>query len=271
VSTVCGRCPRRTPGRPDSRPHRGSAWPPRTPPAAPSVHCRSRQARADSRQSLTACPRPAQGCGSVRGGQRPSGQRPSGQHKHPTAVPHARWTLPQCPVPRDTPWRPVFGGWWRPKAANHRRLVDIERVRPHRTVGTAVVSASPLRRCRRWTASRRCPLPPPACPAGTGSQGAVAAGGRRRGRGHGRVRSGIQRARRPNGACLAAWWPPGPRAWSGCSSPYHPCSYDPSVRPHLPYAMAARGGLRSVGNRRLGLRLSELPWVWTLLANSGCW
>jgi hypothetical protein len=54
VSTVCGSVSAADTGRPDTWPHRRSAWPPRTPHAAAGVHCRSRPEAPRGRAPATA-------------------------------------------------------------------------------------------------------------------------------------------------------------------------------------------------------------------------
>jgi hypothetical protein len=83
----------------------------------------------------------------------------------------------KCPVPADT--RVPIGGRCAPQRPTTQACghAEPERVRLPTLRWTAAVPMRPVRRCRPWTASRLCPLPP-STSGRDGSDGAVVAGGR---------------------------------------------------------------------------------------------
>jgi hypothetical protein len=130
VSAGCGGVSAVDTSRPDSRPHPGSAWPQRTPHAAPGVHCRGRpwRMRTVGRDRMS-----------------PRLLRAAAVSAADTGRPDSTATWPQFRKQEGT----------LPQVSGSADTLGLRRC-PGSHFGTG----------RRWTASCPCPAAPCACPAG---------------------------------------------------------------------------------------------------------
>jgi hypothetical protein len=133
----------------------------RGPPAAACAHGRRRMGvHGRSATGGRHVPRPAQGCGPLGGGQRPSGQ-------HPAALPAAPRTRPRCPAPRTPAGVPASSAqpadidgpdaWTADAACGQRQPAHARRCgHPRRRQGRVDTAARP-----RWDSRQQDRLPPP--------------------------------------------------------------------------------------------------------------